>query len=160
LIERNHGFGCELYYDGKLRYSGHWENGEIDCESGMIFYPSGIVCFIGKKTKGKKEGYCSIFDEGGQPFFVGYYQKDIPIGYGKKYHRGTRVIEFEGLFRGSIMHGPNCKEYHPNGVLKYQGGYKYGKRHRGGKEYDPQGVFVRDIIYYKGERCYWQEGEP
>ena len=82
----------------------------------MIFDSNGIVGFIGKQVRGKREGYCSTFDEDGQPIFVGYYQKDIPFGDGKEYYSGTGVIEFEGIFRGTNMHGPNCKEYHPNGV--------------------------------------------
>jgi antitoxin component YwqK of YwqJK toxin-antitoxin module len=78
----------------------------------MIFFDTGIVCFIGKRIKGKREGNCSIFDEGGQPIFEGYYQKNIPNGDGREYHRGTAVIKFEGVFRGFIMHCPNCKEIH------------------------------------------------
>jgi antitoxin component YwqK of YwqJK toxin-antitoxin module len=66
LIRRNSisfsgyfGHGSRLWPNGKLKYSGNFANGQVDCERGITFHQNGNVEFVGKKVKGKKEGYCS-----------------------------------------------------------------------------------------------------
>jgi len=112
-----------------------------------------------KDEQNRKQGLWKDFYETGIVKLEGTYNDDLKDGYFKEYNIKGNLVNTTKYVNGVLQKNvPELakveikNDYHPNGKLKYSGGFKEGDIAEGiHREYDSTGVILTAKVYKEGE---------
>ena len=58
--------------------------------------------------------------------------------------------EYKGDFKNNVFHGKGIFQWGPNGIIRYEGEYKFGEK-------NGNGIYIKPNFKYSG---FWNEGKP
>ena len=168
VYELKNGKGYVKEYDhyGKLRFEGEYLYGKKNGK-GKLYDSEGKLMFEGEYLDGYFNGKGKSYDKNRNIVFEAEYLYNYRLR-GKEFINNRLEYEGEYLFNkkwngkiynenGNLVYEikngyGKVKEYHENGVLKFDGEYLNGKRNGKGKEYDWNGVLIFEGDYLNGKK--------
>ncbi len=166
------GFSNFYYKSGKLKQKINfiegkeegvsYEYGEDGLIIGLTEYKYGFIRRqerINRRDERGKQGVWKEFYDNGVVKNEGMYDDDLKDGYFKEYNERGSLMNTTKWVKGVLQKNvPELakvdiiSEYHPNGKLKYSGGYKDGTIAEGvHRSYDSTGKQLEAKVYRDGE---------
>ena len=126
-----------------LLFDGEYLNGELNGDA-KEYYTNGNIKFEGEYLYGYKLSGKEYTEDNKLKFEGEYYLNKK--WNGKGYDKNGKIIYILNNGNGII------KKFHDNGMLKFEGEIKNGKKNGKGKEYDSEGNLIFEGIYINGKR--------
>ena len=115
-----------IYENGKLKYSGTFENGQLI--NGMQF---------SLDSSGSSESYM---------YYVGTFKNNIPHGEGSYFNKDGIKI-YEGELNDGKYHGNGISYWENTGVINWNGRWRNHQKHGKGKLYDDNGIIICNCTF-------------